>query len=101
MEQKPSEREDEYFAQLEFDRKKKSAAEHQQKLNENEKKEHKDLHYMRCPQCGMQIVDVVYRSIKIHKCTDCEGIWLALKEFEAISDLDKSVINKFFSVFKK
>jgi hypothetical protein len=101
MEQKPTEREDEYFAQLEFDRKKKIAEEHQQKLDESEKKKYKDLHHMRCPECGMQLVDIDYREIKVHKCTACEGVWLSSREFESILELEHSAIGRLFSLFKK
>jgi uncharacterized protein len=50
---KPSEREEEYFARMEFERKKKSEEEKQRKIAEGEKKKLKELHYMKCPKCGM------------------------------------------------
>lgn len=52
---KPSEREEEYFARLEFEKKKKSEEEKQKKMAKEEKKKLRDLHYMKCPKCGMEL----------------------------------------------
>lgn len=45
---KPSEREEEYFARMEFKRKKKTEEEKQKQMAEEEKKKLRDLHYMKC-----------------------------------------------------
>ena len=66
-----------------------------------EEKEHlKKLHFMRCPKCGMELIEIDYKGIKVDKCSECEGIWLDAGELEAISKLEKTVMDKFFSVFK-
>jgi len=90
----PTEREEEYFARLEFERLQKAEHERQQKLAADEKKRLKELHYMQCPKCGMKLVE-------IDKCTECDGVWLDAGELEAVAKLDKSRTEKFFSVFKK
>ena len=72
---KPSEKEEGYFARMEFERRKKIEEEKHRKLAEEEKKKLKDLHFMRCPKCGMELIEIDYRSIKIDKCSECEGIW--------------------------
>ena len=101
MPDKPSGHEDEYFARLEFEQKKKEEGGHHKKIEEDERKRLKEIHYMRCPKCGMKLVEIDYRAIKIDKCTACEGVWLDAGELEAVSELDKTVIIKFFNVFKK
>lgn len=98
---KVSEQEEEYFARLEYEKKKKIEEERQRLLAEEEKKRLKELHYMRCPKCGMQLVEIDYKSIKLDKCTSCEGIWLDAGELEAVSKLEKGGLDKLFSVFKK
>jgi Zn-finger nucleic acid-binding protein len=98
---KVSEQEEEYFARLEYEKKKKIEEERQRLLAEEEKKRLKELHYMRCPKCGMQLVEIDYKSIKVDKCTSCEGIWLDAGELEAVSKLEKGGLDKLFSVFKK
>jgi len=101
MPKKPSEQEEEYFARMEFEKRKKIEDERHRQLAEQEKKGLKELHYMRCPKCGMELIEIDYKNIKIDKCSECDGIWLDAGELEAVSKLEKSGIDKLFGVFKK
>jgi uncharacterized protein with PIN domain len=101
MVKKPSELEEEYMARVEYEKRKKLEEEKHKKLAEEEKKRLKELHYMRCPKCGMELIEIDYKTIKIDKCSECEGIWLDAGELEAVSKLEKSGLDKLFSVFKK
>jgi uncharacterized protein with PIN domain len=96
-----NENEEEYFIRLEFERAKKVEEELKKKMLEDERNSLKELHYMRCPKCGMQLVEIDYKGIKIDKCTECNGVWLDHGELEAIVNLDKSVISKLLSGFKE
>jgi hypothetical protein len=98
---KPSEREEEYFARMEFEKKKNQEEEKQKNLAGAEKKKLKELHYMKCPKCGMELIEIDYKSTKIDKCSGCEGIWLDAGELETVSQLEKTGLDKLFSVFKK
>jgi len=98
---KPSEQEEEYFARMEFEKKKKIEEEKHKKLNAEEKKSLKGLHYMRCPKCGMELIEIDYKGIKVDRCSECEGIWLDAGELETVSKLEKSGLDKLFGVFKK
>lgn len=98
---KPSEQEEEYFARKEFERKKKIDEEKHKKLSNEGKRKLKDLHYMRCPKCGMELIEIDYKGIKIDECSECEGIWLDAGELETVSKLEKTGLDKLFSVFKK
>jgi len=97
---KPSERE-EHFARLEFEKKKKIEEEKHKKLVGEEKKKLQELHYMKCPKCGMELIEIDYKGIKVDKCSECEGVWLDAGELEAISKFEKTSLDKLFSVFKK
>lgn len=101
MVRKPSELEEEYIARMEYEKKKKLEEEKHKRLAEEEKKRLKELHYMRCPKCGMELIEIDYKGIKVDKCSECEGIWLDAGELEAVSKLEKSGLDKLFSVFKK
>ncbi|MDP2862970.1 MAG: zf-TFIIB domain-containing protein [Desulfobacterales bacterium] len=101
MANKPSDKEQEYIARKEFEKLQKMKAETQKKLAAEEKNKLRELHYMRCPKCGMELVEIDYQSIMIDKCTKCEGIWLDAGEFENVAKLEKSGLDKLFSVFKK
>ena len=98
---KPSEREEEYVAWMEFQKKKELEVEKHKRLAEDEKKRLKELHHMRCPKCGMELIEIDYRNIKVDKCSECEGIWLDAGELAAVSKLEKNTLDKLFSVFKK
>jgi hypothetical protein len=101
MSVKPSEKEEEYYARMEFERKKKIEEEKTKNLAKKEKDRLKELHFMKCPKCGMGLVEIDYKGIKVDKCSDCAGIWLDAGELELVSGLEKSGLDKLFSVFKK
>jgi hypothetical protein len=101
MPKKSSEKEEEFIARAEFERLKKKEAEKQQNLAEEEKKRLKELHFMRCPKCGMELIEIDYKSIKVDKCSGCEGIWLDAGELEAITKLEKTGLDKIIRVFKR
>jgi hypothetical protein len=86
---------------MEFERKKKIEEEKHKKLGEEEKRRLKEVHYMRCPKCGMELIEIDYKGIKIDECSECEGIWLDAGELETVSRLEKTGLDKLFSVFKK
>lgn len=98
---KPSELEAEFIAREEFNKRKKAEEENHRKLKEEEKKALKTLHNMRCPKCGMELIEIDYKEIKVDKCSECDGIWLDAGELEAVSKLEKTGLDKLFSVFKK
>jgi hypothetical protein len=98
---RPSEKEEEYFARVEFERKKKEQEESRKRLEAEEKKRLKELHYMRCPKCGMKLIEISYKNIDVDKCSSCNGIWLDAGELEAISKYEKGMLDKWFVVFKK
>jgi len=98
---KPSEKEEEYFARLEFERRKKVEEEKHRRLTKEEKKRVKELHHMRCPKCGMELIEIDYKGIKVDKCSECEGVWLDAGELAAVSKMEKTVLDKLFSVFTR
>lgn len=101
MVSKPSSNEREYFARQEFMKKKKIEEEKQHKLAAAEKKQAKKLHWMKCPKCGMNLVEIDYKNIEVDKCSHCDGVWLDAGELEAVAKMDRTSIDKLFSVFKK
>jgi hypothetical protein len=101
MEWKPSEKEEEYFARMEFERKKKLEEAKQDKLAKEEKEQLEKLHYMKCPKCGMDLIEIDYKGVRVDKCSGCEGVWLDAGELEAVAKLEKTAIDKLFSVFMK
>ncbi len=98
---KPSEKEEEYYARQEYEKKRKLEEEKIKDLKLDEKQNLKDLHYMKCPKCGMDLIEIDYKNIKIDKCSACEGVWLDAGEMETVSSMEKGGLDRLFSVFKK
>ena len=101
MTQKPSEREEEYFVRMEFERRRQAEIEKHKRDTQEEKERLKSLHFMKCPKCGMELIEIDYRGVKVDKCSGCEGVWLDAGELEAVAGLEKSVLDGLFGVFKR
>lgn len=98
---KPSDKENEYFARKEYEKLKALAAERVREEKAEERKRLKDLHYMHCPKCGGDLVEIVFRNIHIDKCTLCEGIWLDAGELELIiKEEDATILRRILKVFR-
>lgn len=98
---KPGEKEEEYFARMEYEKLKKNQEESQKNMALEEKAKQKDLHYMKCPKCGMNLVEIDYKNIKVDKCSECEGIWFDAGELETVMKMDKGGLDKLFKVFSR
>ena len=98
---KPSEKEEEYFFRLEFERRKKIEEEKLALLSEQEKLRLKELHHMHCPKCGHNLIEINYVDILVDKCSNCNGVWLDAGELEQISQLGQGKLDKWFRIFKK
>ncbi len=101
MSWKPNQKEEEYFIRMEFEKKKKLKEEKQRRLDEEEKKKLKDLHYLRCPKCGMGLIEIYYNGVHTDKCSECGGMWLDAGEFESLSKTDNSVLTGLFRMFTR
>ena len=96
----PSDKEEEYFARIEFEKRRKLQEEQLRAIEEAEKIRLKELHYMCCPKCGMELHEIELRNVKVDKCFGCEGIWLDAGELETLMSLDKKLSDKVLGIFK-
>ena len=87
---KPSQSEEEYFARLEFEKRKKAAEERARALAATERQRLRELHHMRCPKCGMELVEVSFRNIRIDRCSSCAGVFLDAGELEAVASKESA-----------
>jgi hypothetical protein len=98
---KHADAEDEYFAREEYERKKAIEEKKHALMAEEDKTELKELHHMKCPKCGMDLVTIDYKGVQIDRCSGCEGVWLDCGELEAIAALEHGTLSKMFTkVFK-
>ncbi len=97
---RPSEKEEEYFARQEAERRRRIAAEQQAKLQAEERERARALHYMKCPKCGMQLEEIALGDVQIDKCFNCEGMWLDKGEIERIRAKEPGFMGRLLSVFR-
>jgi len=98
MTRKASESEEEYFARLEFERRKQVEEEKHRQMAAEEKRQRRELHFMHCPKCGMKLIEVDYKSLKVDRCSACDGVWLDAGELEAAVDLEKGLLGRIFGL---
>ena len=97
---KPTRSEDEYFARQELDRRKKWAQEQAAKMATEEKDRIRQLHFMKCPKCGMDLQEIELHGVKVDQCASCGGVFLDAGEIEQIAKHDNSVVDRVFSLFR-
>ena len=95
---KPSESEEEYIARIEYQRRKKIEEEKHREMEVHEKRQRKELHFMHCPKCGMKLIEVDYKSLKIDRCSACDGVWLDAGELEAAVELERGLLGRIFGL---
>ena len=98
---KPSRAEDEYFAKQELERRKKVAQEQAARMAVAEKDKLKDLHFMKCPKCGMDLTTIEFHGISLDRCPNCNGTWFDAGEVEELmSPKNSGLFGRVMSVFK-
>ncbi len=101
MSDKPSTVEEEYFAREDALKKQKIALEQQQQLAQAHREELKKLHYMHCPNCGMELHALKFKGFDVDKCFNCGGTWLDAGELEKLSEPEHgAVMNSVLNWFK-
>jgi hypothetical protein len=100
MMEKPSSNEEEYFAKLELERRRKMAEERQAVLKVEEREKERAFHHMKCPKCGMQLEEIAYGDVKVDKCFGCEGIWLDKGEIDVIRKKEAGFVGNLLKVFR-
>ncbi len=96
---KPSSTEEEYFAKEEVEKKRKLHSDQAKEMSSAQKDELKQLHYMKCPKCGMDLMTIEYRGVEIDKCAACSGVWLDDGELEKLSG-QEGMMRSMFNFFK-
>jgi uncharacterized protein len=97
-----SDKEEEYFLKKEAEKLKALAEKARLETEEAERKRLKELHYMRCPKCGMALNEIEFREVKLDKCMACGGVWLDDGELEQIAaqESEDGLLKRFSGIFK-
>ena len=98
---KPSQTEDEYFVREDAEKKRKLALQAQRETAEAERNRLKQLHWMRCPKCGMEMHEVKLRGVDVDVCFSCQGVFLDKGELEHIEKPEsKGVMSAILNWFR-
>jgi hypothetical protein len=96
-------REDEYFARHEFERLKRQAEERVAMLKAQEHEDLKQLHWMRCPKDGHELIEIQHLGVAVDKCSHCGGVFLDAGELERLLDAEKEqegMLGRILHVFR-
>lgn len=96
---KPTEQEDEYFARLEFERRRKILDDRETPAAEEERQRVFALAGGRCPKCGAELIPVPYRGVDLDKCSRCQGVWLDFGELDQVVAEDRGFLSSVRRIF--
>jgi hypothetical protein len=93
--------EDEYFARIEFEKRKKALEAKHSHMKKEEIKRLKEQHWMRCPKCGMEMVEITFEGIKVDKCSECLGIFFDNGEVDQLVGKNRpGFLSRMTEIFK-
>jgi len=98
---KPSNSEDEYFVREDAEKKRRLAQQAKKDKEAAELKRLKDLHWMRCPKCGLEMHEVKFRGVDVDVCFSCNGVFLDAGEIEQLEKPEsRGVMSSILNWFK-
>lgn len=76
---------DEAFFESELERLRKLALEQGQQIGDSERERLRELHWLRCAKCGMQMETVMYAGLQMERCFHCGGTYMDQPELEKVA----------------
>jgi Zn-finger nucleic acid-binding protein len=99
---KPTSLEDEYFVKEDAEKKRRIAQQVKKETALEEQRRLKELHWMRCPKCGMEMHEVHYGKADVDVCFSCGGIFLDKGEIEQLVQREpRGVMSSILNWFKE
>lgn len=99
MQVKPTQREEEYFARLEFERLRDVLNDRETRVAEEERQRILSVAGGRCPKCGAELIPVPYRGVELDKCSRCQGVWLDFGELDQVVREDAGLFGSVRRIF--
>jgi acetyl-CoA carboxylase beta subunit len=97
----PSESEEEHFARIELEKKKKLIEQHVAETAVEDRRKRKELHWMRCPKCGEGLTTVTLKAVAVDTCVSCQGMWLDAGELDQLVANDEgNLLRRFRGLFR-
>lgn len=86
---RPSTPEETFFAQQELERRRQLANDREAQLRAEERRTLRELHWMRCPKCGMELLEIEHLGHKVDQCSACRGLWLDAGELDSLKGTEE------------
>ncbi len=97
----PGKLEDEYFVREDAEKKRRQALAAKKEKESGELKRLKDLHFMHCPKCGLDMHEVKLRGVDVDVCFSCKGVYLDQRDLERMEKPESSgVMSSILNWFK-
>lgn len=97
---KPSHTEEEYFAKQEVHQRRLLAKQKSEALAAKEREERKQLHWMHCSKCGMELHTITFKGFVVEKCFECGAVVLDKDEFEKLGGTEDNFLAAIVGLFK-
>ncbi len=81
---KPSDAEEEYFKREELRKMRERTETTAREMAQQDKETLKELHWMHCPKCGLDLTEVEFMGVQIDTCFHCGGMYLDKGEIDKI-----------------
>jgi len=82
---KPSDSEQEWIHRQETERLRQARERAASETAEAEKTRLRELHWMRCPKCGMELAEIDFRGVQVDACFACGGMFFDHGEVDKIA----------------
>ena len=97
----PSSAEEEYFKQEELRKLREQSKVTASAMEEQDREKLKELHWMHCPKCGLDLTEVKYMGVQVDTCFHCGGMYLDKGEIDKILSHEepgmmKKMVRSFF-----
>ena len=96
---KPTQQEEEYFARLEFERRRDVLNERDTQTAADERQRILAVARGRCPKCAGELIPVPYRGVELDKCSRCQGVWLDFGELDQVVAEDTGFLGSVRRIF--
>lgn len=92
--------EEEFFAKTDIEKKRLLADEIQSQYRREEQQKLKDIHFMHCSKCGMELQSLVFKGVIMEKCYSCGAVVLDEAELDKLAGTEGSLISSIVGLFK-
>lgn len=92
--------EEEYFKREEAEKIKRLSLAKNARVENEEKKRLKELHWMCCPKCGMELKEIIFKGVTLDQCFECRGVFLDDGELEKLAGKESGFVDSIYNLFR-